>query len=245
LLIDEINRNMRKTALVLQALQSQQKHVHYIACDVDAISLRRSLQELQFIFPASASTINIQGFLGTYEDCAAWLKLNKIKKNRHTFLMWLGNSIANFPPQEASNYIRSFLGEASSMIVGIDGCENQQEIALSYEGECNRNFILNGLLHANKLLGTEAFHIEDWDVMGRWNGEVWMHESSYVARKDLTVNLGDEEFHFRKGDKMMSIRSGKWPKKKVLEICRNASGRVAEHWTNSNESYGKLILTHF
>jgi EasF-like predicted methyltransferase len=243
--MDEVNRNMKKTVLILQALQSQQKHVHYIACDVDAVGLRRYLQELQIIFPAATSTIRIQGLIGTYEDYAAWLKYNTNPKNCYTFLMWLGNSIANFTPQEASDYIRNFLGEGSSMIVGIDGCKNQQEIALSYEGECNRKFILNGLLHANQLLGTKAFDIDDWEIVGRWNAEVWMHESFYVARKDLAVNLGDEKFCFRKGDRMMSIRSGKWPKKKVVEICGNAGGRVAENWMNSNKSYGELIPTHF
>lgn len=191
------------------------------------------------MFLSTASNIRIKGLLGTYEDCAAWLKCNSNNSNSHTSLMWLGNSIANFPPQEASEHIRSFLSSGASMIIAVDGCQDQEQIARSYEGESNREFVLNGLSHANELLGTKAFDVDDWGFVGAWNEKVWMHESFYVAKRDLELTVCGEWYHFGNGDTMRSIRSGKWPKAKVTEICRDAGGVVVESWLNREESYGE------
>lgn len=235
-----VHRNMKKTALILQALQAQKKHVQYFACDVDRSALRRGIRGLQAMFSVTSSDIKIQGLLGTYEDCAAWLKCNH--SNSHTSLLWLGNSLANFSPQEASEYIRSFISSGSSMIIGLDGCQDQEEISRAYEGQCNQEFILNGLPHANQLLGTNVFNVNDWEYVGRWNSELWMHESLYAARKDLTLTVCGETFHFRKGETMRSIRSGKWPKMKVMEICRDAGGNVMDSWMSRDASYGNSLV---
>lgn len=150
--------------------------------------------------------------------------------------------MANFTPHEASEYIRSFLSSGSSLIVGLDGSQDLREIAQSYEAQSNRDFVLNGLVHANELLGTDAFDVNDWEFMGKWNPELWMHEAFYVSRKDLTVSIAGEKYHFKRGETMRSIRSGKWPKGKVLDICKNAGGSVIESWMNDNESYGMELV---
>lgn len=242
-MLNTIFRNMKKTALILQVLQAQHKHVEYIGCDIDRSALRRYLHELQSMFPTTSSTIKIQGLLGTYEDCAVWLNQNN--SGFRTTLMWLGNSIANFTPHEASDYIRSFLSSDSSMIIGLDGCQDQAQIARSYEGLCNRKFVLNGLLHVNQLLGTNAFDLNDWEFIGRWNSQLWMHESFYVAQKDLTLTVCGERYDVKKGETMRSIRSGKWPKAKVNEICREAGGIITDSWINREESYGKSNIHSF
>lgn len=227
---------MKKTVLFLETLQAQNKHVHYIACDVDRAALRRCVRHLQELFPAATSNIKITGLLGTYEDCAAWL--NRNRGTAGTTLIWLGNSMANFSPPEASEYIRSFLSAGSSMIVALDGCRDQAQIAASYGGPANKAFVLNGLPHANELLGSNVFVLEDWGFLGEWNPKLWMHESFYVAQKDMTLEIEGETFNIKKGDKMRSIRSGKWPKPKVAEICAEAGGKLVEWWTNPEESYG-------
>ncbi|KAK2592654.1 hypothetical protein QQS21_009653 [Conoideocrella luteorostrata] len=233
--------NMKKTALILQTLQAQHKSVYYVACDVDRVALRRCIRELQSIFPAHKSNIKIQGLVGTYEDCAAWLACDS-SNAQMTTLLWLGNSMANFTPHEASEYIHSFLRTGSSMIVGLDGSEDQDEIARSYEAQTNREFVLNGLDHANELLDTAAFDVDHWDFMGRWNPSVWMHEAFYVAKKDLTVHIAGAEYHFHRGETMRSIRSGKWPKMKVMDICNDAGGQLIDSWMNQQNSYGIYLL---
>ncbi|CAH0020816.1 unnamed protein product [Clonostachys rhizophaga] len=232
--------NMKKTAFFLQALQAQGKYVEYYACDVDQESLRKSLLELQCVLSSASSTIKLHGLLGTYEDCAAWLKGHE--SSSHTYVFWLGNSIANFTPSEAAEYTRAFLSNTVSMIVGLDGSQDQREIALSYEGPSNREFVLQGLTHANQLLNTEVFNLDDWGFAGSWNPAVWMHESYYIAYKDLSISVYGEIYEFKRGDKLRSIRSGKWPQGKAIEICEEAGGILTKAWMNQEKSYGVYLF---
>lgn len=234
--------NMRKTALLLRNLEMQQKHVEYYALDVSRSSLRSSIRELLGLFPWNQKT-KIQGLLGTYEDCISWLHSQSDQKSPVT-LLWLGNSIANFTPDEATELLAQFFGAGQSsaapiqMIAGIDGCQNDSEIVASYESDRSRNFILNGLDCANGLLGRDAFVVNDWDFCGQWNVSQWAHESYCVPRRDLDLEIEGEMLHIKNGEKIRVIRSGKWPYAKVVDICAEAHIGIAETWSNSDGSYG-------
>ena len=236
---------MRKTALLLRNLEMQRKHVDYFALDVSRSSLRSSIRELLGLFPWNQKT-KIQGLLGTYEDCISWLRSQSDLQSPVT-LLWLGNSIANFTPAEAAGLLEHFFraGQSSSvpmqMIAGIDGCQRQADIVESYESDRSRDFILNGLDCANSLLGTETFVADDWDFRGQWNAEEWAHESSYVARRDLTLQIEGERFHIACGERVRVIRSGKWPHGKVTDICAAAGIDIDESWSNSDGSYGAYV----
>lgn len=236
--------NMRKTALILRTLELQRKNVEYFALDVSRASLRSSLRELLRMFSGSAM-IKIRGLLGTYEDCASWLQCNHDQRSRIT-LLWLGNSIANFTPTEASELISRFFrpGESSpppiQMVLGVDGCQNQEEIAQSYESHRSRDFILNGLDHANQLLSSKVFKAADWEFHGRWNPEKYMHESFYVPLRDVCLPVEGKIFNMKKGEPLRAISSGKWPCAKVTEICKEAGTQVVDSWMNQQNSYGKL-----
>ncbi|KAJ5885551.1 N-methyltransferase [Penicillium taxi] len=238
--------NMRKTALFLRTLEMQHKHVDYFALDVSHSSLRSNISELQGLFSWNPKT-KIQGLLGTYEDCISWLHSQTDQKSPVT-LLWLGNSIANFTPSEASNLIARFFfaGEATSVpvqiIVGIDGCQRQDEIVESYESDKSRDFILNGLDCANKLLGKKTFLIKDWDFCGQWDVKKSMHESFYVARHDLCLDIEGEQFRIRSGERVHAIQSGKWPRVRVENICSAASTLIADSWSNQDDSYGVYLI---
>lgn len=235
---------MKKTALILRTIQSQRKSITYIACDVDRVALRRGIRYLQSLFPPTSSGgIRIQGLVATYEDCASWLQHSPSPNGNgsRTTLMWLGNSMANYTTSDAASYIRAFLSTGASLIVAVDGSKDQSEIARAYEGPANQKFVMNGLAHANELLGAQVFDPRDWGFRGRWNQNTWMHESFYVAERDLVVTVRGERFKFRKGDVMRSIRSGKWPRSKMVSVCEEAGGVVVDCWVDEKESYGMSI----
>ena len=224
----------------------QQKHVDYFALDVSPSSLRSSIRELLGLFPWNPKT-NIQGLLGTYEDCISWLH-GQSDQNSPVTLLWLGNSIANFTPSEASDLIARFFraGQASpvpvQMIAGIDGCQREDEIVESYESDKSCNFILNGLDCANNLLGTKTFLTQDWDFCGEWNVKKSMHESFYVARHNVFLEIEGEEFQIRPGERVRAIQSGKWPQVKVADICAAANTSIINTWSNQDGSYGMSDL---
>jgi EasF-like predicted methyltransferase len=236
---------MRKTALILRTLEDQGKEIEYFALDVARPALRASLRELALLFPLH-SKIKLQGLLGTYEDCATWLKCNGSMSK--TSILWLGNSIANFHPAEASTLLASFFHSgrrAPTMIIGVDGCQDQSQIAKAYENENSAKFVLNGLTHANHLLGAEVFSPSDWGFTARWDAKTMMHESFYVAKRDIAPRITGETFRFKKDELVKAIISGKWPAKQVSATCKNAGVRVMDSWLNEDQSYGKLNSAMF
>lgn len=125
------------------------------------------------------------------------------------------------------------------MIIAVDGCQSQEQILRSYNNNKSRDFVLNGLSHANQLLGSDVFLWTDWGFAGRWNADSWMHESFYVAQRDLTLQISGEIIHFKKGESVRAISSGKWPNLKFAAICQEAGVQIVDSWANQEDSYRK------
>jgi tRNA-specific adenosine deaminase 2 len=105
----------------------------------------------------------------------------------------------------------------------------------------SRFFVLNGLSHADQILGAEVFDPEDWAFGGQWSEEKSMHESFYVAKKAMTLEAGKETFSIKQGDRIRAITSGKWTKRTVAEICRKADIEMVQSWVD--HEYGEQFLS--
>ncbi len=46
---------------------------------------------------------------------------------------------------------------------------------------------LNGLKHANRLLGYKAFSLDDWEAVGRYNEQGSRHQAFVVPKRDVEV----------------------------------------------------------
>ncbi|EIT80983.1 histidine-specific methyltransferase [Aspergillus flavus] len=239
--------NLQKTVSVLRCLEQSRKHVEYCALDVSHAALQASITELKAQLPF-ASYVTIRGLLGTYNDCASWLKQSGATV-RTTFL-WLGNSIANFEPEDATSILADFLqtkvspSHSPQMIIAVDGCQDVEQILEAYDmpNKLSQKFVFNGLSHANQILGSEVFRPQHWTFEGKWNPVKSMHESFYVAKKPMSLDIGNERFHVHAGEKIRAITSGKWPKDKVTSICQSAGIKVLKGWTDEEGSYGLYLL---
>jgi len=114
------------------------------------------------------------GLHGTYDDGLEWLKSNGIAERPKTILT-LGSSIGNFNRTDGAGFLRSFaaaLQPGDAIIVGIDACKDPERVFHAYNDKegVTHEFILNGLLHANKLLGHAAFDIKQWKAIGQYDG---------------------------------------------------------------------------
>jgi uncharacterized SAM-dependent methyltransferase len=68
------------------------------------------------------------------------------------------------------------------------------------------NFTSNGLKHANRLLGYEAFRPEDWDAIGEFDKQGSRHRAFVVPKKDIEV----EGTLIKRGEKVRIEESYKW-----------------------------------
>jgi EasF-like predicted methyltransferase len=203
---------LRKTEILLRAIEAQGKDIDYYALDLDRNELARTLQELS---PSGYRHVRCHGLLGTYDDGRAWL-FEAINADRPKAILSLGSTIGGFTRVEATVFLREWSSTMqgcgkkgkSQVIIGIDGNTDGSTVWNAYN-DCardNRRFVMNALSHANHDLGYEAFHPSEWTVGGVWDATDKCHNQYVVPLKDVVF----EGIRLRKGEKIMVCQSYKW-----------------------------------
>ncbi|KAL8882768.1 MAG: hypothetical protein Q9192_007523, partial [Flavoplaca navasiana] len=192
--------------ILLDALELAKKHVNYYALDLSKPELERTLSAV----PVEYKYVKCHGLLGTYDDALEWLKRPELQQ-RHKWILTLGSSIGNFGRQEAANFLESFantLGSNDRMLVGLDACQDKQKVFSAYNDRHGKthDFVRNGLVHANRLLGKAVFKLEDWKVIGEFDEPAGRHQAFYTPIKDLVI----DGVYIKAGEKIRVEESHKY-----------------------------------
>lgn len=184
---------------MLKACERAGKAVEYVALDLSLSELERTFSEIPV---DDFRHVKFSALHGTYDDGLDWLS-KTVSPATPTCVLTLGSSIGNFSREAAAVFLQSFaqvLSPADLLLVGLDACQIPERVYRAYNDSqgLTHRFYRNGLDHANKLLGYEAFKQEDWDVVGQYNEAEGRHEAFYQAR----VNVSVAETTFKKGDKL-------------------------------------------
>jgi L-histidine Nalpha-methyltransferase / hercynylcysteine S-oxide synthase len=139
---------------------------------------------------------------GTYDDGLSWLAKSSAE-GRVTCVMQLGSSIGNFTRPGAVGFLKSFkevLTASDLMLVGVDACQQPSRVFHAYNDKSGvtQQFYRNGLVHANRILGYEAFKADDWDIEGLYDETAGKHQASYVAK----TSVKGKDFSFQAGEKI-------------------------------------------
>ena len=103
----------------------------------------------------------------------------------------MGSSIGNFDRQEAAEFLKGFasiLGSEDFMMIGIDACQDAAKIYAAYNDRKTHEFYRNGLTHANRLLGKEAFKQGDWNIIGEYDTVAGRHQAFFVPVMTLKID---------------------------------------------------------
>jgi EasF-like predicted methyltransferase len=232
--------NLRKIRILLSALEKAQKNVEYYALDLSLIELQRTLSEVP---KGTFKYVQCFGLHGTYDDGLDWLKSPEIATRPKTVVS-MGSSIGNFKRHEAPNFLGSFsavLQTGDTILIGIDACKDPEKVYHAYNDkhDITHQFILNGLVHANKLLGYEAFDLSQWIVIGEYDKVVGRHHAFVSPIQDVVVDgvriLANER-----------IRIEESYKYSVLDTSRlfDAAGLVeGGKWSNELGDYGEYFFS--
>lgn len=98
-------------------------------------------------------------------------------------------------------------------------------------------FILNGLVHANTLLGEEVFRIQDWRVIGEYiyDAEGGRHQAFYSPVRDTFV-MGEL---IRPHERVQVEQSLKYSQAEAEDLWHKAGVTEVDQWKYGNE-YGEL-----
>lgn len=234
----DLSSNLRKVKVLLDALEAAGKDISYYALDLMESELERTLAAVP---EGTFKHVKCFGLLGTYDDGLDWLKRPENAKRPKT-IMSMGSSIGNFPRNEAADFLKQFaaiLGDSDSLVIGLDACQQPDRVYRAYndyKGVTNE-FTLNGLKHANKLLGYDAFQLSDWEAIGKYD-EVGGRHQAFVAPKK---NMDLEGASLRAGEKIRIEESYKYSPAQSERLWRDSGVIEGAAWTNIKGSYGKLL----
>lgn len=182
------------------------------------------------------------GLFGTYDDGLAWMK-ETAKLGIPKCILWMGSSIGNLERTEAVDFLRGcseVLQGQDSMLIGIDACHESDKVYRAYNDKrgTTHEFILNGLKHANKLMGKEVFREDDWKVMGEYDEVARRHQAFYTPVRDVVV----EGTLIRAGEKIRVEESYKYSLLQSDELWQRAGLMVQARFGNRINDYRKLAI---
>lgn len=180
--------------------------------------------------------------MGTYDDGLAWLKEPKNTERPKTILS-LGSSIGNFDRTEAAEFIAQFadiLASDDTLLIGVDACTDPDKVFHAYNDRegLTHEFILNGLDHANRLLGQEAFRRQDWKVIGKYNKEFDRHEAFVTPTQDVEI----EGVVIRAGEEVRIEESWKYNWDQSDRLWADAHVCEGARWVNEEGNYGMSLI---
>ena len=227
---------------MLQAFEKAGKDIDYYALDLSKPELERILAAVEGVY----RHVRCHGLFGTYDDGLAWLKKPE-NLERPKCILWLGSSIGNLNRIEAANFLSGFtsiLGPQDTMLVGIDACQDADKVYHGYndcEGKTHR-FVLNGLKHANRLIGNEAFKEEDWEVIGEYDADAGRHQAFYSPVRDVTF----EGILIRAGERVRIEESYKYSAVQSTRLWQAAGLMPRAKFSDKTGEYSKPCLQlHF
>ncbi len=174
---------------MLRALERAKKDVDYYALDLSLPELERTLSAVP---PGTYEHVRCHGLHGTYDDGLEWLK-NPCNAKRPKCVMWLGSSVGNFKFADACDFLRNWaraLGPRDTMLVAVDTCQDKDKVYHAYNDSIGKTheFVLNGLAHANRLMGKEVFKLGEWKVIGEYDVSADRHHAFVTPIRDVCID---------------------------------------------------------
>jgi EasF-like predicted methyltransferase len=235
---------------LLQAFERAGKDVDYYALDLSRPELERTLAQIGGVY----QHVHCHGLFGTYDDGLAWLKKpGNLEKPK--CILWMGSSIGNLTRPEAADFLKGFsqvLNSQDRMLIGIDACQDKEKVYRAYNDSEGKTyeFDLNGLAHANRLLGKKVFIKSDWKVIGEYDENAGRHQAFYVPVRDVVIDgihiQAGERIRFEESYKYSLLQSGElWQHAGLIEQARfgtrlneyrkwiSSVARICQHYLSS------------
>lgn len=175
------------------------------------------------------------------------LKADKAEGKR--CLLWLGSSIGNFDRRGAAEFLRTAASTAlragDTMLVSVDRRNKPEEVALAYHDPAGvtTDFIMNGLDHADRVLGGNVLDKSKFEYYDRYNDTEGRHESYYRSLCDQTITVpGEDPIQMSTGELIHVESSYKYSEREALDLFDAAGLRVVQRWEDSSSRYDVWLV---
>jgi dimethylhistidine N-methyltransferase len=218
-----------KTRLLLEALREQRREVHFHPVDVSETALEIAAENLRAldgvkVYPIVADYASSMDFVAAVPG--------------PRLILYLGSSIGNFEPMQASRLLSSLharLSPGDALLLGTDLAKPAKTLLPAYNDAAGVTaaFNSNVLVRINRELGAN-FDLESFAHVARWNSvdsRIEMHLESTRAQV-VTIPALRMRVSFKRGETIHTENSYKFTTSMVDSILQNGGFVRERTWTD-------------
>jgi len=221
-----------KTRMLLAELENP---IAYVPVDISKQRLIESAEDLSREMPA----------LEILPVCADYLQPIRLptpsRKPEHIAVYFPGSTIGNLEPEVARDFLKRVCrlsGHSGGLIIGVDLQKSSEILEAAYNDSAGVTaaFNLNLLVRANRELEAD-FDIDSWRHRAIYNQALGRIEMHLVSQRAQLVHLGEREFHFVTGEKIITEYSYKHTQAGFTALAASAGFRLSRTWTDSRQLF--------
>lgn len=230
-----------KSTIVLEAALERQPLVRYRPIDISASALRSLSERLV----GEYDRLFVSAYCGDYRSAL-------LARPRHTeaamLVMFLGSSIGNYEPAEATALLRGIARNmlpGDALLLGADLRKSPAELELAYDdpGGVTAAFNRNVLVRINRELGGE-FDLRKFRFVVAYDDRRGCVDSFQEALVEQRVRIGalDLEVAFRKGERILTESSYKYDETAIRELATESGLRLDATWSDDARRFTVNLL---
>ena len=210
----------------------------FIPVDVSGEHLHRAARHLALEYPGLMIRPVTADFTRPYS-------IPSIRASRRV-IFFPGSTLGNFEPPEADTLLRQMarqVGSGGGVLLGIDLQKDTATLEAAYDDAqgVTAAFNLNLLTRINRELDGD-FDLNAFTHRALFNQEHSRIEMHLVSRSAQRVRVGDQVFHFRKGESIHTENSYKYNLAELRTRAARWNLRIEQTWTDERGYFALLYL---
>jgi len=222
-----------KTRILIGALENP---AVYIPVDISEKQLRKSAALFRKTFR----------HLEILPVCADYLQPVSLpspsRKPARNIVYFPGSTIGNFESDEAVQFLRRIANVCrggGGLLIGVDLKKDRQVLEAAYNDSAGvtAKFNLNLLQRINRELGAD-FDLDEWRHRAIYNSKAGRIEMHLISEADQIVHFNEHQFHFRRGEKIITEYSYKYSPDEFAALAAKAGFNFVRLWTDDARLFG-------
>ena len=224
-----------KTRVLLDAMHESGDLELYLPLDVSESIVRTTAEQLVEDYPE----LQVHGIIADFTR-----HLEQIPRGEHRLVAFLGGTIGNFLPAEATRFLREVaatMGPDDRLLLGADLVKETRRIEAAYNDSqgVTARFNLNALAVVNARLGAD-FDLENYDHLAPYREDVQWIEMRLRARRSRRVRIPalNVEIQIEAGEEILTEISRKFTRESAEQMLNSAGLETTDWFTDAEDLFG-------
>ena len=208
----------------------------YLAIDISKSHLILTIKEIAADYP----NLRVGAICADFSDALDWPEQARSEHDQR-LAFFPGSTIGNQTPKEALEFLtrlRHMVGDQGSLLIGVDLKKNTEVLNSAYNDAAGytAEFNLNLLQRMKKELDAEL-DISNFEHDAFYNEELGRIEMHLISQLDQTIQVGGQNFEFKKGETIHTENSYKYSIEEFSELAQKSGFVPVKAWTDADNLF--------